>query len=230
MWFQSILAKDEKESNSPLKLYLTVIFVVVLLVSIVITGRQILLPFGITMTGAILVFPITYILSDVFSEVYWYRWSRITCYLGFLCNLFMSLIFMAVINLKAPEYFTNGDAYSIVLWNSRRVLCASWLAYVVWDFVNDKIFQKMKSKHLKDNKWFWRRAILSSLAWELVDSWIFLPLAFIGTMPVNTLFIMMVTQVLLKVAYEIIILPITLWIVKKTQKYENEFWLRLANK
>ncbi len=70
MWFKSILAKDEKESNSPLKLYLTVIFVVVLLVSIVITGRQILLPFGITMTGAILVFPITYILSDVFSEVY----------------------------------------------------------------------------------------------------------------------------------------------------------------
>ena len=81
----------------------------------------------------------------------------------------MSLVFMAVINMKAPEYFENVSAYSIVLWNTRRVLCASLLAYVIWDFVNDRIFQKMKSKHPSDNKWFGRRAILSSFAWEIVD-------------------------------------------------------------
>ena len=209
------------KSHSSLKVILTIVFIVSLLVSNVITWRQIILPFWITMTGAMIIFPITYILSDVFSEVYGYRWSRITCYMWFACNLVMSLIFMAVINMKAPEYFTNADAYSTVLWNTWRVLCSSLFAYVIWDFVNDKVFQKMKSKHPNDNKWFWWRAILSSLAGETVDSWIFIPLAFLGTMPNNTLLIMILTQVILKVTYEIVILPITIYDTKKAQIYED---------
>ena len=210
------------KSHSSLKLILTVIFIAALLVSNVITWRQIALPFWITMTWAIIIFPITYILSDVFSEVYGYRWSRITCYMWFACNLVMSLTFMAVINMKAPEYFINADAYSTVLWNTRRVLISSLVAYVVWDFVNDKIFQKMKAKHPNDNKWFGRRAIVSSLAGETVDSWIFIPLAFLGTMPNGTLLIMILTQVILKVAYEMIVLPITIVVTRKTQEYENK--------
>ena len=210
------------KSHSSLKLILTVIFIAALLVSNVITWRQIALPRWITMTWAIIIFPITYILSDVFSEVYGYKWSRITCYLWFACNLFMSLTFMAVINMKAPEYFTNAEAYSTVLWNTWRVLISSLVAYVVWDFVNDKIFQKMKAKHPNDNKWFGRRAIVSSLAGETVDSWIFIPLAFLGTMPNGTLLIMILTQVILKVAYEMIVLPITIVVTRKTQEYENK--------
>lgn len=209
------------KSHSSLKLILTVIFIAALLISNVITWRQIQLPFGVTMTWAILIFPITYILSDVFSEVYGYRWSRITCYLWFACNFVMSLVFMLVISMKAPEYFANTDAYSIVLWNSWRVLGASLFAYVVWDFVNDKIFQKLKAKHPNDNKWFGFRAIISSLMWETVDSWIFIPLAFLWMMPVKTLIIMLITQVVLKVLYEIIILPITICVTEWTQKYEN---------
>lgn len=213
------------KSHSSLKLILTVIFIAALLISNVITWRQIVLPFWITMTGAMLIFPITYILSDVFSEVYGYRWSRITCYLWFACNLVMSLVFMVVIGMKAPEYFENAEAYSIVLWNTWRVLCASLLAYVVWDFVNDKIFQKMKAKHPHDNKWFWWRAVLSSFVWEFVDSGIFIPLAFIWTMPGETLVIMLVTQVILKVLYEIIVLPITISVTEKTQNFEDKMWI-----
>jgi len=209
------------KSHSSLKLILTVIFIVALLVSNVITGRQVEFWFWIVMTWAIIIFPITYILSDVFSEVYGYKWSRITCYLWFACNLFMSLVFMAVINMKAPAYFENAGAYSVVLWNTRRILISSLVAYVLWDFVNDKIFQKMKSKHPDDNKWFGLRAILSSFVWEAVDSGIFIPLAFIGTMPTKTLLIMIALQVIFKVLYEIIILPLTILVTNKVQKYEN---------
>lgn len=214
-----------QKSHSSLKLVLTVVFIVTLLVSNVITGRQIALPFGCVMTWAIIIFPITYILSDVFSEVYGYRRSRITCYLWFACNLFMSLVFMAVINMKAPAYFENASAYSIALGNTWRVLISSLVAYVVWDFVNDKIFQKMKSKHPDDNKGFGLRAILSSFAWETVDSWIFIPLAFLGTMPAKTLLIMIVLQVVFKVLYEIIILPVTIIVTRKVQKYEDKLGL-----
>lgn len=216
------IGDELKKPHSSLKLILTIIFIVTLLVSNVITGRQIELPFGIVMTWAIIIFPITYILSDVFSEVYGYWWSRITCYIWFACNLFMSLVFMAVINMKAPAYFENSRAYSIALWNTRRVLISSLIAYVIWDFINDTIFQKMKAKHPKDNKWFWLRAILSSFAWEIVDSWIFIPLAFIGTMPTKILFTMIVLQVIFKVLYEIIVLPLTILVTKKVQIYENQ--------
>ena len=77
---------------SELQLFLSVLFVTSLLISNVITAKQVLLPFGITMTGAVFIFPITYILSDLFSEVYGYRWSRITCYLAFAMNLLMVLL------------------------------------------------------------------------------------------------------------------------------------------
>jgi uncharacterized integral membrane protein (TIGR00697 family) len=204
-----------------LQAILTVIFVSAMLISNIITSKQLLFPFGITMTGAIVIFPITYILSDVFSECYGYKWSRITCYLAFAMNLLMVGVFTLTINLPAPDYWNNQEAYQTVLGNTPRVLFSSLLAYVVGDFVNDKIFQKMKNKHPNDNKGFSLRAIVSSIGGNFIDSFIFLPLAFYGEMPIKTLWVMCITQVGLKTLYEIIILPFTNLTVKAVEKCEN---------
>ena len=215
-----------KRNISELQLYLTLLFVVSLLISNIITAKQVLLPFGIVMTGAVFVFPITYILSDLFSEVYGYRWSRITCYLGFAANLFMVLIFSAVIATPAPDYWLNQEAFQTVLGNTPRVLVASLLAFVLGDFVNDRVFRKMKEKYPNSIKGFGWRAILSSVCGELVDSLVFLPIAFIGQMPLKTLAIMTVMQVLIKTGYEIVILPITKIVVKKVLHYENRMGVK----
>lgn len=199
---------------------LTVVFVTAMLISNVITAKQVLLPFGITMTGAVFIFPLTYILSDVFSEVYGYTWSRVTCYFAFSMNLFMVVVFMLVIRTPAPDYWTNQEAFATVLGSTPRVMGASLLAYVVGDFVNDQIFRKMKKRHATELKGFGWRAIVSSLFGELCDSLVFLPLAFLGQMPVKTLAIMTVCQVSIKTAYEIVILPITTLVVKKVRRYE----------
>lgn len=215
------MKKKFKRNISELQLYLTLLFVVSLLISNIITAKQVLLPFGIVMTGAVFVFPITYILSDLFSEVYGYKWSRITCYLGFAANLFMVLIFSAVIATPAPDYWLNQEAFQTVLGNTPRVLVASLLAFVLGDFVNDRVFRKMKEKYPNSIKGFGWRAILSSVCGELVDSLVFLPIAFIGQMPLKTLAVMTVMQVLIKTGYEVVILPITRLVVKKTSAYEN---------
>lgn len=212
--------KSKKGKVSELQLILTVLFVTSLLISNVITAKQVLLPFGITMTGAVFIFPITYILSDLFSEVYGYRWSRITCYLAFAMNLLMVLIFSAVIVTPAPSYWMNQEAFQTVLGSTPRILAASLLAFVIGDLANDRVFRRFKKNHPNDNKGFGFRAILSSLCGELVDSLIFLPLAFLGQMPIATLVTMTVCQVLIKTGYEIVILPITKLVVKKTAKYE----------
>jgi len=211
----------KKEKYSFIQLVLTVIFVVSLLISNIITSKQVLLPFGITMTGAVFIFPITYILSDLFSEVYGYKWSRITCYLAFAMNLFMVLVFTLVINTKAPSYWNNQEAFQTVLGNTPRVFGASLLAFVLGDLANDKVFAKMKLKHQKELKGFGWRAILSSFIGELVDSLVFLPLAFYGLMPVSSLVEMTIAQVFIKTLYEIIILPITTLVVKKVSKLEE---------
>lgn len=212
----------KKKKISLLQMILTLLFVVSLLISNIITSKQMLLPFGIVMTGAVVIFPITYILSDIFSEVYGYKWSRLTCYLAFIFNLFMVIIFTIVIKSPAPDYWLNQNAFEVVLGNTPRILFASLTAFVLGDFVNDKIFQKLKSKHKDNHKGFSFRAMLSSLCGEFTDSLIFIPLAFIGTMPIKTMVIMGITQVLIKISYELIILPVTNVFMKKVSNYENK--------
>lgn len=211
-----------KYKASFLQVCLTILFVSAMLISNVITSKQIQFPFGITMTGAIVIFPVTYILSDVFSEVYGYRWSRVTCYFAFSMNLLMVLVFSLVIATPAPSYWTNQEAFATVLGSTPRVMSASLLAYVFGDFVNDRIFRKMKEKHANELKGFGWRAIISSLIGELCDSLVFVPLAFLGQMPFKTLCTMVVCQVLLKTAYEIIVLPLTTLVAKKASAYEKE--------
>lgn len=212
----------KKERISFLQVCLTIVFVTAMLISNVITAKQVLLPGGITMTGAVFIFPITYILSDVFSEVYGYKWSRITCYFAFSMNLFMVIVFSLVIQTPAPSYWTNQEAFATVLGSTPRVMGASLSAYVIGDFVNDRVFRKMKAKHSNELKGFGWRAIISSFFGELCDSLVFLPIAFLGQMPLKTLATMTVCQVLIKTGYEIVILPLTTLVVKKANKYEKE--------
>lgn len=214
-------AFKRKKMVSELQLGLTLLFVVALVVSNIITSKQVLLPFNITMTGAVFIFPITYILSDLVSEVYGYRWSRLTCYFGFAANLIAALVFSAVIQSPAPSYWQNQEAFQTVLGSTPRVLIASLLAFVIGDFVNDQIFARMKRKYPDSIKGFGARAIFSSLMGELVDSLVFLPLAFWGLMPVKTLIIMTISQVFIKTGYELVILPFTTITVKLVSKYES---------
>ena len=211
----------KKIKISSLQAFLTVLFVVCLLISNIIAGKVIQLPFDITMTSAVIVFPITYILSDVFSEVYGYKWSRLTCYLAFTMNLFMVIIFTLSIKIPTAVWWSNQGAFEIVLGNTPRILLASLSGFVIGDFINDNVFKKLKEKHPNNQKGFGFRAILSSLTGQAIDSAIFLPIAFFGQMPLQALFIMAVTQITLKVLYEIIILPVTTLVVKKVANYES---------
>ena len=85
--------EKKRQSYSLVQIILTVLFVSCFLISNILAVKQIQLPFGITMTSAIYIFPIVYILSDVFSEVYGYKWSRMTCYMAFAMNILMVVFF-----------------------------------------------------------------------------------------------------------------------------------------
>lgn len=210
------------KKHSSLKLLLTVIFVGCLMVSNIIAGKQIQLPFDLIMPAAVIVFPITYILSDIFSEVYGYKWSRKTNYLGLIMNLFAVIVFAIAIKIPAPTFYENQEAFKTILGNTPRILIASTLGLWIGDYLNDNVFKLMKKKHQSSHKNYESRAILSSLVGQIGDSLIFIPIAFYGAMPVSAMIKMVFTQALLKVGYEIIILPISKRLMIKVSAYERE--------
>lgn len=209
------------KKTSEIKTYLSVFFVVCMVVSNIITAKQVQLPLGIVMTGGILIFPFTYILSDVFSECYGYRWSRITCYMAFLANMFAVVLFQIVINTPAPSFWDGQEAFAATLGSTPRILVASLAAYVMGDLMNDKVFRAMKRKHENEIDGFGYRAIASSVVGELFDSLVFFPIAFAGQMPVESLVQMAVLEIAIKVGYEIVILPFTTMVVKYVNTHEQ---------
>lgn len=206
---------------SAVQLLLTTLFVVVLVVSNIIASKQILLPFGLTMPGAVVLFPITYILSDLFSEVYGYKWSRLTNYLGIILNLFVVGVFMLVIFLPSPEHYTLQSEFQAVLGSTPRMLFASMVGLYIGDLLNDVTFKAMKQKNKNTHKGFKTRAIASSIVGQFGDSLIFVPIAFYGQMPLEVMFLMIVTQPTLKIAYEFMILPLTSYFMRKLSAYEQ---------
>lgn len=192
---------------------LTVLFVSCMLVSNIITAKQVQLPLGIVMTGGIMVFPVTYVLSDVFSECYGYRWSRYTCYLAFAMNLLSVIIFTLAINTPAPSFWDGQSAFQTTLGSTPRVLFASLSAYVIGDLANDRVFRRMKAGH-DGIDGFGLRAITSSVVGELFDSLVFFPLAFWGLMPASALVQMGALEIALKVGYEVLVLPLTTMVAK----------------
>ena len=211
---------------SVLQVLLTVLFVGALMISNIISARLFNF-FGFGMTCAVVVFPITYILSDLFSEVYGYKWSRFTCYLAFAINLLAVGVFYLATCLPAVIP-AQATAFNEILIGTFSCTMASFIAFIIGDLVNDKVFAKMKKNHkgLKNHKGFALRAILSSFAGELADSCIYLPLAFLvfnPIMSVTDVLIMIALQVSLKMVYEAAILPLTTFLTKKASAYEYEF-------
>lgn len=203
---------------SVMKLWLTIIYVVCLLISNIVVFKTVQLPFGIICTGGEIVFPIVYILSDVFGEVYGYKWNRKTCWMAFSMNLLMVIVFQLTIQMPYPESFEAQDAYAMILGNTPRALIASLAALSFGDWVNDVVFAKMK--HNESHEGFGIRAIFSSLVGETVDSLIVNTILFAGVLPINDLINLMVFNVFIKVGYEIIILPITTKVMKWVERKE----------
>lgn len=212
----------EMAKISPLQFVLSVTAVSIYIIGNVMTFKLVDLPFvNITVNTAVFTFPFVYVLSDIFSEVYGYTWSRITSYMAFAMNVLMVLLITLSILITPSQFWTHQVAYETVLGNTPRIALASMLAYVLGDLANDRVFAKMKIKHLGSMKGFGRRSILSSLAGQFADSMVFLPIAFLGQLPLVELWKMMIFQVILKTSIEILFLPLTKIIVTKVKEVDG---------
>ncbi len=173
-----------------------------------------------TVPVGVLVFPLSYIIHDVVAEVWGYRKVRLIIWAGFGVNLLAVVFFSLSIVVPSAPFYQSQDAFATVLGNTPRLVAASLIAYLTGSFLNAYIMSRFKV--LTKGKGFSVRAVVSTLAGEGADSLIFITIAFAGIFPIKALMTMVLTQALIKTAYEIIILPVTILVVKKMKKLEGD--------
>ena len=210
--------KDNK-AVSKLFLIITVVYVTCLLLSNLVAGKMWAVTSNITLPAAVILFPITYIFGDIFTEVYGFKNARIIIWLGFICSFFAVGVYMITIGLPHPDFWTNQEAYATVLGTTPRVAAASFIGYLFGEFSNSMVLSKLKV--MTGGKKLWVRTILSTLVGEGFDSVIFVTVSFWGTMENATLLQMIFFQYLFKVCYEIIFTPATYAIVNWIKRKEE---------
>lgn len=210
---------DKKNNVSVLFLFYSILFCVCLITANVLETKQISL--GVfNITGGLIVFPVSYIINDCVCEVWGYRKARLLIWLGFAMN-FLFVLFGAIADaIPGAPYWHNDEGFHAVFGLAPRIAAASFVAFLVGSFVNAYVMSRMKIN--SDGRNFSLRAILSTIFGEGADSLIFFPLALYGVVPTAELPIFIVTQVVLKTLYEVVVLPVTIYVVKKTKQIEGE--------
>lgn len=165
------------------------------------------------------VFPVSYIVGDVLTEVYGYRAARRVIWLGFLCNLLAVAAISVGGVLPAAPFWHGQAAYEHILGYTPRLLAASFLAYLVGEFANSIVMAKMKVA--TNGRWLWSRTIGSTFVGEGLDSLVFVTLSFIGTIPLAGLASAIIFQWLFKCAYEVAATPLTYLIVGHLKHVEE---------
>lgn len=209
----------EEKKVSKLFMIIGIIYVTCLLLSNLIAGKMWAVTSNVTLPAAVILFPITYIFGDIFTEVYGFKKARTIIWLGFICSFFAVLIYLITIALPHPSFWENQDAYVIVLGTTPRVAIASFVGYLFGEFSNSIVLSKLKV--LTKGRNLWVRTILSTVVGEGFDSIIFITISFLGTMETSVVLQMILFQYLFKVCYEVLFTPITYLIVGFVKKKEE---------
>ncbi len=195
-----------------------ILFCVCLIAANLFATKQIAIG-AISVTGGVLIFPVSYIVNDCVCEVWGYRKARLLIWTGFAMNFFFVLMGALCDIIPAAPYYENSEGFHAVFGLAPRVAAASFLAFLVGSFMNAYVMSRMKIS--SQGKRFSLRAIISSLVGETIDSLIFFPLALGGIVPWEAMPQLVFWQVVLKTAYEIAVLPITIRIIRYVKKHED---------
>ncbi len=174
------------------------------------------------LSGAVVIFPISYIINDLLTEVYGYRRAMMVIWMGFVLSAFVAVAAQLVSWLPEPIYPESKEvasSFDRLFGLVPRTTVASLLAFILGSQMNAFVMSKMKVA-TKGRGFGWR-AILSTLAGELSDSIIFYPLAFAGVMPARAILSIILTQVTVKTLYEVLILPLTSVLARRLKKAEG---------
>ncbi|APV44878.1 hypothetical protein Dform_01557 [Dehalogenimonas formicexedens] len=202
---------------SPRLMVIAALFVTCLITANIIAVKLISVGSNIVLPAAIIIFPLSYIIGDILTEVYGFAWARRVIWLGFLCNLIF--VFFAWIGglLPGASFWQGQSAYETILGYTPRLLLASFSGYLVGSFANAAVMSRMKL--WTGGKYLWTRTIGSTIVGEGLDSAAFITVAFIGT-PAFAL-MLIVYHWVAKTLIEAVATPVTYAVVNYLKKVEG---------
>ncbi len=199
---------------------LGVLFCVCLIAANLLETKQVTVG-SLELTAGLIVFPVSYIINDCLVEVWGYRRARLIIWLGFLMNFLFVFFGFVADALPGADYWTGDAGFHAVFGLAPRIAGASFLAFLVGSFLNAYVMSRMKLGTTGEQR-FSLRAIASTVVGETADSLVFFPLALGGVVPWSVMPMIMLNQVVLKTAYEVVALPVTLRVVRKLKEVEGE--------
>jgi uncharacterized integral membrane protein (TIGR00697 family) len=208
----------KKEQYTRLFIILCSLNITFLLISNIVTVKTINI-FGLIFTAGDLLFPFTYILNDIFTEVYGFNKAKFVIWISFFCNLIMVIIFGIVIWFPEDKSFTMQREFQNILGNTPRILLASFISYLLGNFTNSIILSKIKVK--TKGKYLGLRTVTSTLVGEGLDTLLFIPIAFLGKLDLSKMLNLMLNVYILKVTLEIILTPITYIVIGFIKRKED---------
>ena len=208
----------------------TALFVTVLLVSNIIAVKLIhvgTLPFQflgsdlLFLPAGIVIFPVSYIIGDILTEVYGFKLARGVIWLGFVCNALGALFIWLGGLIPAEIFWADQEAYDAILGQARWVLLGSFAAYLVGEFANSMVLARLK--HATEGRYLWLRTVSSTVVGQGFDSFVFIFIAFGigGDLPTDQLFRIVLIQWVAKIAYEALATPLTYAVVTYLKRKEQ---------
>jgi hypothetical protein len=169
--------------------------------------------------GTLTVFPLSYIFGDILTEVYGFARARFVIWLGFVCNALAVGAFLLAGALPAAGFWQDQAAYDTILGITWRILLASWIAYLIGEFINSIVLARLKVA--TRGRWLWSRTISSTVVGQFFDTLVFILIAFSGVIPNDELRRTFLHAWLVKVVYETLATPVTYLIVGFLKREDN---------
>lgn len=205
------------QKNYQLLPLIIVLFVTVLLTSNIVSTK--LTSFwGLTFDGGTILFPLSYILGDIMTEVYGLKQTKKIIWYWFFALLLMSSTIMLVSVLPPSPDWTFQSDYQNILGFTPRLVGASLVAFLLGSFSNALIMAKLKI--IMKGKQLWIRTIGSTIIGEWIDTGIFVLVAFYWVFPNAVIWSIIVSNYIIKLWVEILFTPLTYFIIGKLKKIE----------
>lgn len=200
--------------------YLNGLFVGLLILSNVLAVKLFSIGDWIVLPAAVIIYVFTYPILDVITEAYGKEAARRTVLTGFLAQILAIGFIWIAIKLPAASFYENQESFELIFTAGFRVTIASLAAYLVSQNLDVTIFDKLKKRHGK--KKLWIRNNLSTMASQLVDTAIFISIAFYGTMPLGVLIGMIFSQYIFKFIVAILDTPVVYALVAICRRAEKK--------
>jgi hypothetical protein len=194
------------------------IFVVVLIISNLVAPKIVAIG-SLRLSGAQILFPVTYIFGDIFTEVYGYSASRRAIWTGFLASALLAVMGLTIVALPPAPEWKHQQAFEVVFGFVPRIVISSLIAYWCGEFANAFVMARLKV--ITSGKMLWVRTIGSTAVGQLVDTAVVITLAFGGTVGITEIANLIFSGYSGKVLYEVAATPLTYLVVNTLKKAEG---------